>query len=332
MIRLKPQHLRQSDWENVAQQLEVFFYEEVIAPVLRIVRESTKQKAKVENAAGDDQLTRALRSGKVQYSRGIFSGDFNAAISSALRRLGAQLDKRSGVFRLDPLRVPQWITAEASAYFVRAHLAHEAIRRQLDLAMERVDQSRYDVDAQSAIDSIDAGWRASAAKLAFKPPLTEAGKQALADNYSNNLDLYIKKWLARDILALRKTVQANAEEGYRFDKLIDQIQHRNQVGRSKAKFLARQETGLFMSEYREQRFKAAGVTKYIWSTAHDSRVRPAANLSPRAAAHAGNHRILDGRVFEYAKPPIVDPHTGRRDNPGRDYNCRCVDIPLVDEQ
>lgn len=330
MIKLKAQHLRKSDWSDVAEQLEVFFYEEVIAPVLKIVRQENAQKVVVENAAGDHQLRLALRSGKVQYVRGTFSGDFSSSVSSAIKRLGGVFEKRSGMFRLAESQAPQWIKKEASDYFARAHLAHEAIRRELDLALEKVAQSRYDVDADRAIASIDQGWRASAAQLAIKPPLTAEGKKSLSDQYSTNMDLYIKKWLRKDILALRKDVQANAEAGYRFDNLISDIQHRNNVGRSKAKFLARQETGLFMSEYREQRFKAAGVTKYQWSTAHDSRVRPAADLSPREKLHSGNHRALDGRTFEYANPPIVDPHTGRRANPGRDYNCRCVDIPLME--
>lgn len=330
MTKLRPQHLRKSDWASVAEQLEGFFNEEVIAPIVRIVRAATAQKVRVENAAGDEQLKRALRSGKVQYIRGVFSGDFSAFVSSAIKSLGGVFDKRLGVFKLPEAQAPQSVRAEAADYFARAYLTHEAVRRELDETLARVEQSRYEVDADQAVTSVDEGWRASAAKLAFKPPLTQEGKAALAGNYSNNMDLYIKKWFAKDIKALRRDVQENAEAGYRFDSLIEKIEHRSGVGRSKAKFLARQETGLFMSEYREQRFAAAGVTKYQWSTSHDSRVRPAADLTAREKAHAGNHRVLDRRVFEYAKPPIVDPSTGRRANPGRDYNCRCVDIPILE--
>ena len=328
MTKLKAQHLRRSDWQDVARQIEVFFHEEIIRPLFKIVKAETRQK--IENTKGDDALKRALHSGRVQYGSGAFSGDFSAAISSAIKRLGGTFDSRQGVFKINPLNVPQWVTAEASAYFARSHSVHQALRQQLDLAMERVSQGRYDVDADKAIGSIDRGWRASAKALEVKPELTPAGKQALTENYSRNLDLYIKKWMKEDIIALRKDVQKNAEHGYRFDKLIAGIQHHNKVGQRKAQFLARQETALFMSEYREQRFAAAGVKKYQWSTSHDSRVRPATTLSPAEARHAGNHRVLDGRIFEYANPPIVDPNTGRRANPGRDFNCRCVDIPILD--
>lgn len=330
MTKLKAQHLRPRDWAGVAQQIEVFFHEEVIAPVVKVVQADTAQKVGVTNAVGDDALRGALRSGKVQYVRGVFSGDFNAGISSAIKRLGGVFDKRAGVFRLPEVQAPQWVKAEAADYLNRAHNAHLAIQRELDAALERVDASRYDVDAQRMVASVDQGWLASAAQLALKPPLTEEGKQALSDRYSENLNLYIKKWLKEDVLRLRRDVQKNAEAGYRFDTLIEAIQKRSGAGRAKARFLARNETSLFMSEYREQRFAAAGVTTYQWSTAHDARVRPATDLTPREKLHAGNHRVLDGRVFAYKAPPIVDPHTGRRANPGRDYNCRCVDIPILE--
>lgn len=328
MIRLRRQHLHEDDWSDVARQLDVFFQEEVITPVLKIIRPATAQS--VVNAAGDDALRRALKTGKVQYAHGVFSGDLNAAISIALKRLGARFDQQAGVFRLDPWLLPQWIMAEASAYFARAHGANEAIRRELDAALDRIDQGRYDVDSARMVAKVDEGWRASASRLALKPPLTREGQENLAAFYSENLDLYIKKWLKKDILVLRQDVQKNAETGYRFDKLIDIVQRRGAVGRSKAKFLARQETGMFMSGYRAQRFIAAGVFTYQWSNSHDSRVRPEAGLSPRALLHAGNHRVLNGMVFDYrTKAPAQYMSSRKPCNPGEDYLCRCQDIPLA---
>ncbi len=258
------QHLRRRDWEGVAEQLGVFHRDEIIRPILRIIRANTRQA--VENDAADYALKRALRSGRVQYARGVFSGEFSAAISVAIKRLGGRFDLRSATFRIDPGAVPQWVTQDASDYFARAHQVHDAIKRELDASLERVEAARYDTDAEDMVGSVDEGWRASAKALFVKPELTAAGKAQLAADYSENLGKYIKGWFERDILALRRDVQKNAEAGYRFDSLIEKVQHRNAVGHSKAKFLAAQETGLFMSSYRAQRFIAAGAFKYQWST------------------------------------------------------------------
>lgn len=324
---LGAQHLKESYWEHISKQLQVIFFQEVLANVIKIIRSETKQPIKVENS--EAVLRSALRSGKIQYLNGVFSGSFNAKISSSLKEIGALFDKRSGVFKLPADKAPSWVLEEAWSYWIRARRAHNMIEQELLSALEKVQASRYDIDSSKMISSVDKGWRESAKKLGVQPQLSEAGKERLRTDYSENLNLYIKKWLKEDILSLRRDVQENAEAGYRFDALITKIQQRNEVSRNKAKFLARQETGLFMAKYREERFKAVGVTQYKWSTSHDARVRPAEGLTPAQRRHAGNHRILDGRIFEYDNPPVVDPSTGRRGNPGSDFRCRCVDIPIL---
>ena len=37
MIRLKPQHIRQSYWKEIEDQLKVYFYEEVLKPIVAIM-------------------------------------------------------------------------------------------------------------------------------------------------------------------------------------------------------------------------------------------------------------------------------------------------------
>lgn len=62
-----------------------------------------------------------------------------------------------------------------------------------------------------------------------------------------------------------------------------------------------------MSQYRQEQ---AGITHYIWETAHDSRVRPW-------------HRTRQGKKFAWSNPP-PDGH------PGIPIRCRCVALPVID--
>lgn len=43
-----------------------------------------------------------------------------------------------------------------------------------------------------------------------------------------------------------------------------------------------------------------------------------------------DHRRLNGKIFSWNAPPIVDMRTGRRGHPGDDYQCRCVAIPVFE--
>lgn len=325
MRTLKPQTLTDYETGDVERQLMKAFYSLLFLPIFDVLEDKNPQILPAKRAAlreiknaTEDALRQALRTGAVQYIKGEFSGKFSAAIVKGLRAIGGKLNKTKGTYTLDEAKVPAWVKAEAAVYQSSARLAHEAVRAKLDEIQVSLSRITGDIDASKTVDRVNEGFEESAGKaLEIMPELTDAAKAALAKDYSINMDLWIQKWCEETIQELRETVEDNAMEGYRFDSLIAGIRGRYGVSMSKAKFLARQETGLFMSKYRQGRFKDAGITRYIWDTAGDGRVRE-------------DHKHLDGKIFAYANPPIVDASTGRRANPGQDYNCRCVDRPILD--
>lgn len=307
------------------RQLEHIFYKIIFEPIVALVDSVTAQMAPViavfENISGggDATLRKALRSGKVQYADGVFSGLFDSAIARSIRAMGATFDSRSGIYNIAPGFVPNWVLSESVAFQASAKAAHRKV-------MDKLDEIQQDLEAQAeantvnagrTVDSINTTWRAAAAVLEVSPDLTPEMRQRFADEYSENMKLWVKKFSEESIQDLRKVVTSNAEQGYRFDKLIDSIKSRYHVSTNKAKFLARQETSLFMSKFRELRYAEAGVTRYRWRTSGDGRVRD-------------GHKKLNGKVFSYDSPPIVDLQTGRRANPGQDFGCRCIDEPILD--
>lgn len=337
MKTLAPLRLKPSYWRDTERQVESILRDLLFMPLVRIVRQAGQDmKAKallenppVQNATREDKLVQAMQDGRVQYSAGVFSGEFSAAITTALRNMGATFDARSHVFKIDQAKVPSWIKAEAAIYKTKAHEVNMLLKRKLDEIHKNllVDINIKSVDAQKTIDALQEGFKPVAKKLEVQPELSEPARRRLAAEYSDNLKLYIQKFADNEIFSLREAVEENANEGYRFDKLIPKIKQRYGVSVRKAKFLARNETSIFMSKYHEHRYSEAGITEYIWSTSHDARVRPALGTHG-----TDNHRVLDGRTFRFASPPTVDPATGRKANPGQDYNCRCVAIPILGDR
>ncbi|EHK89793.1 phage head morphogenesis protein [Aggregatibacter actinomycetemcomitans] len=93
--------------------------------------------------------------------------------------------------------------------------------------------------------------------------------------------------------------------------LTAQIKALGQTTEKRAAFIARDQSSKLNAALTQARHEDLGVKKYMWSTAGDERVRD-------------SHAELDGQVFSYDKPPAVG-------NPGHDFNCRCVAIPVFDE-
>ncbi len=96
-----------------------------------------------------------------------------------------------------------------------------------------------------------------------------------------------------------------------------QIQKAYNVSKSHARFIARDQMAKLNAQITQRQQTDAGITEYVWRTVGDARVRE-------------SHRHLNGKRFKYSDPPVVDTKTGRRANPGEDYQCRCVALPVFD--
>jgi len=102
------------------------------------------------------------------------------------------------------------------------------------------------------------------------------------------------------------------------------IQQAYDMSKKKAQFWARDQMASLNADMTQQQQADAGVQEYIWSTSGDERVRG----NPSGKWPKGDHYQLDGTRHRWDTPPIVDKRTGRRAHPGKDYNCRCVALPV----
>lgn len=271
------------------------------------------------NAKEKTPLIKAILSGKVQYINNHFEGKFSSSISKEIRQMGGRWDSRRKSWSIPSNKLSYDVQTAIGQVADKMIKVSNRINEHLNTIQEIVKENpnfgleRYFVDT---IDKLDERFRDGLEKIIVAPNLTEEEKQNLAREYTNNMNLYINGWMDDSIVRLRKRVQRNAFDGYRSSQLVKEIEHDYQVSHNKARFLARQETSLLMSQFREERYKSVGVEKYRWSTSGDQRVRPF-------------HKRLNGRVFTWDNPPIVDEN-GRRAHPGQDFGCRCIAIPIID--
>jgi len=82
---------------------------------------------------------------------------------------------------------------------------------------------------------------------------------------------------------------------------------------NRAKVIARDQISKVTSDLNKIRHQQAGITEYVWSTAHDERVRAL-------------HRSLDGKTYAYGE------QTGAEQGlpPGQPIMCRCIARAIVE--
>ncbi len=299
------------------------------APIRNLVRiAGLLPSSHRENAEGT-ALTRALASGRVQYSGGVFSGKFSAATSRELKEIGATRDYQAGTWRIDPFNVPMSLKPAIAEAAQRSQDATRDVLAVLDEAALNIAAAPAALRLARAVDAVtadlgrqfyDTVTRVAPDGIGVVPEVSPALRATIEADYARNLELSVKGFTQEMVVELRGLVEQNAlVDGGRTDKLAAIIESRFGVSRRKAEFLADQETGLLVSKYRAARYDEIGVTRYTWSTSHDARVRPA-------------HRRLDRRQFTFkGKANVAEPgQPARYCNPGEDWRCRCVPIPLID--
>jgi len=103
-----------------------------------------------------------------------------------------------------------------------------------------------------------------------------------------------------------KAIEAVAS-GRRADAFAKEIAASGDVAMSRAKLIARTETGRAVTALTQARALASGSQGYIWRTADDGDVRH-------------SHQQMEGKFVNWTDPPTLDGMTGHA---GALPNCRC---------
>lgn len=101
-------------------------------------------------------------------------------------------------------------------------------------------------------------------------------------------------------------VMREAADGARWETLVDGIEERYDVSRSRSKIIARDQVGKFYGDLNRVRQTDLGITRFVWRTVRDNRVRP-------------EHADIDGQSFEWGSAPDGGP--------GEAVLCRCYADP-----
>jgi SPP1 gp7 family putative phage head morphogenesis protein len=318
-IKLKPVQPSKRIEDKLKKEILTLLQEEFFRPIMLAVGVN---KIKVANSM--DDLLSAIKSGQIVYWRGKFSGKYSATLTRELRRLGAKWDGKQGQWTIPLQNLPVEVKNEIYSYRTKT----EEKREKLLKSLSRIDPENIaeKLNVNSIFDAMihkaESDFKKATANLTVTPELNRRQLEFLRQEYKENLKLSIKDFTTGQILKLREDVSNLTYAGFRYEDMIDDIQKRYGVTVEKATFLARQENNLAVAKYRQTRFQDAGVDKYEWRAVHGSPAHPT-----RPA-----HKALSGKIFQWDKPPVTtEPgQPQRRNNPGEDYNCRCIAIPVVE--
>ena len=267
----------------------------------------------------------ALKSGSLYYQNGGFyskTGRFSNRIALELEQMGAKYSRYGRCYRLAETKLPQnilWVIETTNA---KVFADVVAIKKIMDSAIGNIEEALkglklVDLAEEMILDVQKRTYENFKANKiqTITPKMSDSVATQFAEEYTDNIKLNIKKWLPEDIIRMREVVGQMALDGESRITIQQYIENRFKVSQSKAKFLARNESKLAVTEYLKAKYQAEGSEEFIWYTSNDERVRD-------------DHKELNHKTFRYDDPPIIDKRTGRRGLPGEDYGCRCNFVPV----
>lgn len=312
---LPPIKERPEDYDDLLRMIAKLFKEEIYLPLIRSLGAPTNR---LDNSL--DDLARALLTGRLRFEGGAFRGKFSSVLSKELKRIGAQWDRKQGSFRIPLAKVPVAIRAIITE---AEHRYQKTLAKTLHV-FESMDPVKIAEKLKAhrlfdqVLSMVDSKVQKTLKGIAVAPQLSPAERERIAAEYTKSIQLHIQDWTGKEIVELRKRIEERAFAGHRYESIIGEIQKSYGVSYGKAKFLARQETSLLMTKFKQVRYQDAGSEEYLWGCVAGSPKHPVRPM----------HKKNEGKRFRWDTGATVDD-TGVKKNPGQDYNCRCYARPVV---
>lgn len=314
---LKPISYKKSYENLIASKIIVWMWINIFQECFQILKSTT--------VLNDSNIIReAIISGKIQYENGLFTGQFSNAIAFELEKLGAKYSKFRKGYLLAKEKLPTeliWAidTAKATAY-TKAMAINQFLLNQLSNLDKITSKLIFDEAVNAIMKNLQERVYRNAKQHKIElitPKLDSFMENEIAKRYTENLNFWIKNWTEDEIIKMRDKVGIMANVGKSTKTIADYLQKEFGISQKHAKFLARNESAIATSSYLSAKYEAEGFTKFKWHTILDGREREL-------------HKELNGKVFRFDDPPIIDERTGQKGLPSQTYNCRCTFSPYID--
>lgn len=309
---------KQAYTDLVQHRLFSYFWDFFFKPMFKII----KTKPIAENE--ENILLEAIKSGEIFFVDGGFKSDkkFSNKISQELIKLGAKYNKYTKIYEIDKSLLPKsilnYLFKQQQLAKIKLEQLNEFLQDIQNNLDNYIDLMVFNTEVRTILDDAGNEIKQNIKHInIIEPELTEEQYQKIEQAYTKNMQYYVKNWTVEHIEEMREKVHKAILEGFREEQVAKMLQTEYGIAERKAKFLAQNETSIMLAEYKKATYTAMGFDKFIWKTRLDGRERL-------------EHHKLNGKIFRFDEPPIIDERTGQRGLPGETYNCRCLLLPYRD--
>lgn len=185
--------------------------------------------------------------------------------------------------------------------------------RALPIAAEMVDDENKasELALHNSMEKLTGGL--SLPTTGLKGEIGEVLKASVAENVA-----LIKSIPAQYLEAVNGAVLRSITTGNGLADIVPFLASEKGITLRRAKMIANDQTRKAFNAISKGRMQAAGLTKFEW-------LHTGGSNEPRK-----DHIAMNGNIYRFDDPPIIDKRTGERGIPGQAINCRCRMKPIIE--
>lgn len=275
------------------------------------------------------KLTRKRKEYVEQRASGILVGSPLAYSAGQMERYERLIGKMTAAMYKDyarelkaVFRANDVITIDASIS-AQARIALNKLRQKWARIFRRespkiVDQIVNGID-KAAGDTLNQSLKQLSGGITLKTDAMPAAlKQAVSAAIAENVAL-IKSIEAQYHTQIEGAVMRSLQPGGRgLADVTEALQKYEGITDRRRALVAKDQTRKIQASISIERAKSAGIKKFKW-------LHSRGGSEPRP-----DHVAMNGNVYSYDDPPVIDRRTGERGFPGQAINCRCQMVPVIE--
>lgn len=118
-------------------------------------------------------------------------------------------------------------------------------------------------------------------------------------------------------------VMRSVTTGNGLQDLVPQLEKIGGLSKNRARFIALDQTRKANAFIARQRMEDIGIKKFEW-------VHSGGSQKPRDYHRERHPNGLNGGIFSFDDPPVIDTATGEKGFPGQLVNCKCSMVPIIE--
>ncbi len=253
---------------TIRKKIFQIFYKVLLKDIIDIVKQDTSVKD-IKNSVASNPLLVAIKNNQISYRNNKFYGKFNASIIKELKAIGAVFSAIDHSYFLMLPSLPSNVKQAIMRQDQNNITIVNKLESTLDTLPQRAEEIHKNINLAalvplflkivSNLDKQVTSNIRTAKKTA--DTLDKDLQRRLAEQYTNNMALYIQNFTSEEITKFRTNLIQKVKDGAMPGDLMKDIQHTYNVSKNKAEFLAGQEVRLLTSVYQSERYKSSGINK-----------------------------------------------------------------------